>query len=80
MKISMEDMRFRRLVQHLHELGPRALGEFLVELGRPHGWRHEDAAYLATGNLLEKFGTLTAEMLAATGGDQWPPAPLHPAD
>lgn len=37
MQISIEDVRFQRLVRHLHKLGPRALGEFLCQINRhPH--------------------------------------------
>lgn len=67
MKIDITDLRFRRLVEHLHGLGPRALGEFLAGLRS-----HEKVA-----NNLETFAKLTPEMLAVTGGDDWPPRPLH---
>lgn len=67
MKIDIQDMRFRRLVEHLHELGPRALGEFLV------GLRTQEKV----ANNLEAYERLTTEALAITGADQWPPRPLH---
>lgn len=68
MKIDISDLRFRRQVEHLHRLGPRALGEFLVQLsGNGRGLR-------AT---LREYQKLTPEVLAIVGGDEWPPLPLH---
>lgn len=67
MKIDIQDVRFRRLVEHLHELGPRALGEFLVGL----------RAQEKVANNLESYERLTPEALAIVGGDQWPSRPLH---
>ena len=69
MKIDIADLRFRRLVDHLHGLGPRALGEFLAGLRV-----HEKVA-----NNLETYAKLTPEMLAIAGAGQWPPVLLHQA-
>lgn len=67
MQISLSDLEFRRLVGHLHSLGPRALGEFIVSADNG-----SDVTYL-----LRAWERLTTEALAITGGDRWPSLPLH---
>ena len=39
-------LRYRLLVRHLHQLGERAVGEILAELGRRFGIEHEIAHQL----------------------------------
>lgn len=55
------------MVQHLHRLGPRALGEFLVSVDCGG-----DVAIM-----LEQYQRLTPDMLVALGADAFPPLPLH---
>ncbi len=68
--VTVSDLRFRRQVNRLYELGPRAVGEFLAELG---------AERLLTSLIEEKLSEYTAfpTALAITDGDHFPPAPLH---
>ena len=66
------DPRFQRLVEHLHALGPRPIGEFLLELaaGDP------DMEITIQANL-ERYARLDADMVKAIGGDRFPAIPLH---
>ncbi len=50
---------FRRTVERVHALGPRALGELLIELE-------------ADPDTLARYARLTPTMLHATGGNRWP--------
>lgn len=68
---TIRDLRRKRHVAHLHTLGPRSLDEFLIEFG---------AAYSLTTaieNALEQWAKLSPEAVAAAGGNQFPPSPLH---
>ena len=62
------EVRFRHLGDHLHDLGPRAIGEALI------------AEALASGDpeaalrRLEPYGRLTPGMILAAGADR----PLRP--
>lgn len=58
---------FRRCVAKLHALGPRVLGELLLEV--------EAGANLT--DRLAVYAALAPDMLAATGGDRLPPRPIH---
>lgn len=58
--------RFARLVEHLHALGPRAVGEFLVEVADP-----EDLFLV-----LERYARLHPETVRALGCDQFPSPPM----
>jgi hypothetical protein len=60
------DPRFNRDVTRLVELGPRAVAEFLAEIGRDYLLR------LVIEELLRRYVTrLTPEMLRAAGGDRF---------
>jgi hypothetical protein len=62
----------QRGCEHLHLLGPRAVAGFLIDLtGRIGGW---DATLSLLGEYRQR---LTPEMLRLTGGDRFPPRPLH---
>ncbi len=61
------DLRFRRQVEHLHRLGPRAIGELLCEVA---GGKDLDRA-------LEPYQRLTPDLLKALGGNRFPPVPIH---
>lgn len=66
MLIDIADVRFQRLVRHLHSLGPRALGEFLCQINR--------TGYLV--NALEQYERITPErLLAIVGSLDFPPQP-----
>lgn len=66
-------MRRRHVVDRVHALGPRALGELLAELAR----RHPEIAEDIDDRLAAYADRLTPEMLRATGGDRWPASPLR---
>ena len=63
------NLRFRRLVEHLHQLGPRAVGHFLAELGA------ERMIRTAIDVKLERYSGLTSEAVAAADAEHWPPDP-----
>jgi hypothetical protein len=64
------DPRFHRLCRRLNPLGPRPLGELLLELVEEHGigddilWR------------LEFYNDLSEYVLDVCDGSDWPPPPL----
>ncbi len=65
------DLQFRRKVIRLHRQGPRAVGEFLAEIGAERG---------ITTFIDQKIDTdldVGAGALDATGGDGFWPAPVH---
>jgi len=66
------DPKFQRLVEHLQALGPRPVGEFLLELsaGDP------DMEITIRANL-ERYGRLDAGVVKGLGGDRFPALPLH---
>jgi hypothetical protein len=57
-----DSRRFHRLVQHLHGLGPRPVGEVLLRLVPDRG---------ALIRELERYGCLTPAFVRAAGGDDW---------
>ncbi len=61
------DARFRRHVDHLCRLGPRPVGEFLLQLVGT-----QDDARTALVVLLERYRQLDAGVVQAVGGDRWP--------
>ena len=61
------DARFRRHVDHLCRLGPRPIGEFLLQLV---GTGDDDRTALIA--LLERYRKLDARVVQAVGGDRWP--------
>jgi hypothetical protein len=68
------DPRFRRLTGQLHQLGPRPLGEPLLELARDHGIANSVLAKL------EEFAKLDPAAIARLDAHHWPPLPLHEAE
>lgn len=66
--VNLLDVRFARSCERLHALGPRALGEFLAELGAKHLIRHPIEEQLA------RYATLDPAILKALGGDTFPPS------
>jgi hypothetical protein len=65
-----QDVRFRRLTSHLAALGPRPVGELLIELAEHHGIL-EDLL-----KRLEFYYHLPDFMLEACNGSKWPSPPL----
>ena len=65
------DLKFRRKVIRLHRQGPRAVGEFLAELGADRG--------IATviDQKIDTYVELGAAALEAAGGDEFWQPPLH---
>ena len=68
---ALRDLRFRRHVELLHRLGPRAVNEYLVEVGAARSIRNflEDR--------IADFADLDAGVLAALGGGKLPASPIH---
>ena len=62
---------FRRQVERLHRLGPRATAELLAEIGGERGIQ------TIVDQKLERYTELDPEALEATGGDDFPPNPIH---
>jgi hypothetical protein len=56
------DILFRRLVRHVHGLGPRAVGEALLELAPNRG---------AVVAVLERYERFTPAFVRSAGGDDW---------
>ncbi len=69
----LEQMRFQRRVEHLHRLGPRAVGELLGEVANRIG-----GAPVIT-MLLAEYEQVTPAMVRAVGGDRFPVSPLRAA-
>ncbi len=66
------EIKFRRLVDHLHQLGPRPVAELLTELvGRDEQARRD------VFHLLEKYIGLDPALVRALGGSGFPAPPLH---
>ena len=64
--------RLQRGAEHLHQLGPRATAELLLEVAARIG------GLPAIVSVLGEFERrLTPEMLRALGGDRFPPRPLR---
>ncbi len=61
------DARFRRHVDHLCRLGPRPVGELLLQLVGT-----QDDARAALVVLLERYRQLNPDVVQAVGGDRWP--------
>lgn len=59
-------LRLRSGSIHVHELGPRAVGELLHEIGQRFGATPEIL------DLLDDWRALNPETLRALGGDQFP--------
>lgn len=64
------DVRFQRQCRKLHQLGPRAVAEFLAELAAEH------IIGISIDAKLERYGVLTPEQVGAARADRMPPSPL----
>ena len=67
----ISDLKFRRQVEHLHRLGPRAVGELLAEIGVERSIR------TVVDRKLQRYSELEPETLQAAGGDGFWPVPLR---
>jgi hypothetical protein len=65
----LRDTRFERNVGRLHAMGPRALAEFLAELGA------DSYRMTAIESALERYGRLDPDIVRGLGGDHFPPRP-----
>ncbi len=63
--------QFQRKVDHLHRLGPRAVGEMLAHLGAKH------SIQTSIEQTVDHFAELEPEALDAAGGNRFWPAPLY---
>ncbi len=65
------DLKFRRQVIRLHRQGPRAVGEFLAEIGAERG------ITTIIDQKLERYVDLDPEALGTVGADEFWRPPLH---
>ncbi len=68
---AVADLRFRRQVERVHGLGPRAVYELLVETGEQRLCR----TYLE--QRVRRYAEIDPEHLAALGGDTFPRPPIY---
>ena len=69
--VIVSGLRFRRQVERVHALGPRVTAELLAELGA------ERSIATIIDRKLAIYADLDPEVIAAAGGDDFWPAPLH---
>lgn len=67
----ISDLRFQRDIERLYKLGPRALGELLVEIGEQRLCR----TYIE--KRVQSYSGINPEYLSALGGDAFPRPPLY---
>lgn len=65
------DPAYRRQVDRLHALGPRPLGELLVEIAR------NSSAPAVVADAIDRYADLDPGIVHQLGGDRWPAMPLH---
>ena len=70
----VQDLVFRTLARKIHNLGPRVTAEILAETAA----RHDCEAEVLS--MMQSYADLTPEQLAAAGGTDLPPSPLHLVD
>ena len=63
-------LRRQRAVEHICKI-PRLVDELLDEIGRQHGIGDDIAARV------ERYAALDHRLLAAVGGDRFPPSPVR---
>ncbi len=64
--VSLDEYRFRRLVEKVHAMGPRVLAEYLMELSRHYSLATPIEA------MLQRYATLSPETVRKLGGGDWP--------
>jgi hypothetical protein len=67
----VDDLRFHHQVEKLHELGPRATGELLLEIAECLGCR------TLVDQRLEAISALDPEVVRELGGDTFPRPPIY---
>ncbi len=60
-------LKRQRQIEHVHSLGVRAVGELLFEVAEGEN----------LDRALDAYERLTPDLLAALGGDRFPPAPIY---
>lgn len=65
------NLRRQRLIQKIHQLGPRAMAEFINELA------FDLLAEDAVDAKLERYAALDPAVVAAFGGDRFPASPIR---
>ena len=65
------DLRFRRNVERVCSLGTRVVSKLLNEIGAERAIQH------LIDRKVERYADLDPSELAALGGDDFPPVPLH---
>ena len=65
------ELKLERMVQRVHSLGPRPLGELLAEIATVTGQPDLIA------DRVEAYSRLDPAVLRAIGGDRFPPMPLE---
>ena len=68
---AVAELRFRRQVERIYRLGPRAVGELLAEIGE----RHLCRTYI--DQRIEAYAALDPETVRALGEREFPRPPLH---
>ncbi len=67
----VDDLKFHRQVERLHRLGPRAVGELLIEIGEQRSCR------TFIDQRLDAYSRLDPELIRKLGGNEFPRPPLH---
>lgn len=67
----IRDLRFQRNVKALHSLGPRAVGEFLAEVGA------DRSIQTLIEQKLQRYAELTPEQVEAVSAGDWASFPLR---
>ena len=67
----IRDLQFKHDVERLHRRGPRALLELLAEIGATRQIQTHIEARTAA------FANIEPDALTVTGGDRFPPLPIH---
>ena len=68
---TLAELRFERDVRRLHQLGERAVGELLRELGEARSCRME------IDRRLQAYARLDPRTVRALDACHFPPAPIH---
>ena len=67
----VEDLKFRRNVERLHRLGPRAVCELLAEIGE------QQLCRTFIEQRVQRYSKIDPDHLAALDGDTFPRPPLY---
>ncbi len=67
----VDDLKFHRQAERLHRLGPRAVGELLIEIGEQRSCR------TFIDQRLDAYSRLDPELIRKLGGNEFPRPALH---